>query len=252
MPSDVQAVAWLGPRSPDAGVVERIIQSGKHVLLATETCLAGDDLEELVRRGNSAGIRVVVLNPERMRPSRQLMFDELRGTKFGAAGLIRLHRWQGASRQGPDSAGVPDLLVHDIDLVLWLKQQTPNVVFAVERQSGVESAGTIQAHLGFADGGMALIDYTDCLPPGDGYQSLSAICSTGAMYADDHSNGQLSFRGGTAQAVPAEEGILPLVNSIHRFMDETASSADWQLARRVAGAARRSIETGRAVTVEGP
>lgn len=252
MPGDVQAVAWIGFRSPDAKVVERAIEAGKHVLLATETCLAIEDLDELVHRGNSAGVRVVVLNPERMRPSRQLIFDELRGSKFGTAGLIRLHRWQGPLRRSHDSDGVPALLVHDIDLVLWLKQQTPNVVFAMERLSGVEATGTIQAHLGFADGGMALIDYADCLPPGDGYQSLSAICSTGAMYADDHPNGQLSFRGGAAQSATADEGILPLVNSIHRFLDETAPGVDWQLARRVAGAVRRSIETGRAVTVEGP
>ena len=301
------AVAYVGPQSPDPAELDQAINAGKHLLLATDTILSVDGLDALVDRAASAGVRVVLMNPDRGLPSRRLIHDELRGSKFGVPGLTRLHRWEtaGANRI-LDDAALPAPLVRDLDLVLWLTQQSPDLVYAVERHGGeaddadtktvgmandpantisrralapgsdvrperepdasafrliptgtLAKPSTIQVHLGFADGGMALVDYADSLPRGDGYQSLSVICSSGAMYADDHSNRQLAFRGGASQATPMDEGLLPLVNLIQQFVDGL-SSADasqsgllqWRQVRRLAGAVRRSLDAGRAVSME--
>jgi hypothetical protein len=250
------AVAFLGVLPPTVDDITRLVDIRKHVLLATETILPFDDLQFLVACGTKAGVRVIVMNPDRMRPSRRLFYDELRGSKFGSVGLIRLHRWQSASPRALDSTQLPAPLVRDLDLVIWLAQQHPNVVHAIERKEG--KTGTIQVHLGFESGGMALIDFADCLPQGDGYQSMSAICSTGAIYADDHSNCQLNFRGGSAHALPADEGLLPLVNSIQPFVETLSAKADvsrenmpWQDVFAVASAVRQSIDSGLAVSLEG-
>src|SRR5207302_1941129 len=73
-------------------------------------------------------------------------------------------------------------------------------------------------------GGMALIDYTDLLPPGDGYQSLSVIAASGAAYADDHQNMQLVYRGGAPQAVRPDETTRQRTAILQDFVD--AMSAD--------------------------
>ena len=255
------AVAYIGPQSPDPAEVDRVINAGKHLLLATDSILSVDGLDALVDRAASAGVRVVVMNPDRGLPSRRLIHDELRGSKVGVPGLTRILRWEAAgANRTLDAASLPAPLVRDLELVLWLTQESPNLVYAVERhggEAGDTATSTIQVHLGFADGGMALVDYADSLPPGDGYQSLSVICSSGALYADDHSNRQLAFRGGPPQATPTDEGLLPLVNLIQQFVDGLSSAdatqgglAQWRQVRRLAGAVRRSLDAGRAVSPE--
>ncbi len=265
------AVAYIGPRTPDPAEMDQVINAGKHLLLATDTILSVDGLDALVDRGASTGARVVVMNPERFFPSRRVIQDELRGPKsglpgprFGVPGLIRIHRWEAACANGTldtsDTSTLPAPLVRDLDLVLWLTRRSPNLVYAVRRcggESADDATGTIQVHLGFSDGGMALIDHADSLPPGDGYQSLSVICSNGAMYSDDHSNRQLAFRGGSPQAVATDEGVLPLVNLIQQFVDgltltnaNQSGLAQWRQVRRLAGTVRRSLDAGRAVSPE--
>ena len=44
----------------------------------------------------------------------------------------------------------------------------------------------IQVHLGFADGGMALIDINSSVPVGDDYYSLSLIGADGSAYVAAH------------------------------------------------------------------
>ncbi len=301
------AVAYVGPLPPDPAELDQAIHAGKHLLLATDTILSLDGLDALVDRAARAGVRVVVMNPDRSLPSRRLIHDELRGPKFGVPGLTRILRWETAGANRPlDASALPAPLVRDLDLVLWLTQQSPNLVYAIARHGGEAgdnatttvgeanvSANTIsrralapgsdvrpgqepdasafrlippenpanpssiQVHLGFADGGMALVDYADSLPPGDGYQSLSVICSNGAMYADDHSNRQLAFRGGPPQATPTDEGLLSIVNLIQQFVDGLSSAdatqhglAQWRQVRGLAGAVRRSLDVGRAVSPE--
>jgi myo-inositol 2-dehydrogenase/D-chiro-inositol 1-dehydrogenase len=115
-----------------------------------------------------------------------------------------------------------------------------------------------QLHLGFAGGGMALIDGTSSLPPGDGYFALSLIGSAGAAYADDHCDMQLLFAGGHPAALhtgPGDAELLGLwqafVTAIEQGRDPPVTAADALAALRVAGAAAESIATGQAVRMDG-
>ncbi|TXT23694.1 MAG: hypothetical protein FD138_3189 [Planctomycetota bacterium] len=217
---------------------------------------------------------MVVINPDRFLPSRQLIRQQLDTGKLGDVGLIRIHRWehndsdvgwdQLASNAGPPICSQDDVsqqnggpalrwshptgLLRDLDLVLWLIGKLPDAVHAVE-QSGSTSR-TIQLHLGFPGGAMALIDYTNQLPNGDGYQSLSAIGSSGAAYADDHQNMQLVFRGGQAQAVRAEEtgrrhsaAVQERIDSLQAGHDVAACVAEWQNVLIVAESVRQAISS---------
>ena len=203
----------------------------------------------------------VVINPDRFLPSRQLIRQQLDAGKLGDVGLIRIHRWEpnvghvynvpgliGQVANVPhDQGGLPTGLLRDLDLVLWLVGKLPDAIHAVEQSDAF--GRFVQVHLGFPGGAMALIDFSNRLPNGDGYQSLSVIGSSGAAYADDHQNMQLVFRGGQAQAVRAEEtgrrhaaAIQERIDSLQAGHDVAACVAEWQAVLKVAESARQAMQ----------
>ena len=257
------AVAFVGPKSPDAGDVQRIVAAGKQVLLATETILSMEWVETLVDHSRLAGVEVMVTNPDHFLPSRQLIKQQLFDAfNLGCVGLIRIHRWESSpANRDLDSTRLPAPLVRDMELAMWLMGFFPNLIYAVEQSSGERegnSVGSIQVHLGCSGGSMVLVDYTDGLPTGDGYQSLTVIGSNGAAYADDHQNQQLVYGGGCARAMPTGEGVLALVTLVQKFVDELCSKherwpsvGEWQQARLMADAVRRSLDLRQAIPVKG-
>ena len=186
----------------------------------------------------------VAINPDRFLPSRQLIRQQLDAGKLGEIGLIRIHRWEAAV--GKNDGDVPAGLLRDLDLALWLVGKLPDAIHAVEQSNS--SGRTIQVHLGFPGGAMALVDFSNQLPNGDGYQSLSVIGSSGAAYADDHQNMQLVFRGGRVQAVRAEEtgrrhsaAVQERIDSLQAGHDVATSVAEWQNVARVAESVRQAM-----------
>jgi predicted dehydrogenase len=159
-------------------------------------------------------VHFAIANPDRFLPSRQLIKQQI-PDKIGQAGLVRIHRWESNPATGS--------MLRDFDIALWLVGSPPDRVYAVENR--VADKRIIQVHLGFP-GSMALIDYTDGLPPGDGYQALSVIGSTGAAYSDDHQNMQLLYRGGRPQAIRTEEGVRQAVDMMQWFADALKTGRD--------------------------
>jgi predicted dehydrogenase len=215
----------------------------------------------LTRRGGTGrnGAQVAVVNPDRFLPSRQLIRQQLDAGRLGQPGLVRIHRWEHPRSERDASVPGADM-ARDADTALWLMGASPELVYALERGGegeGASAGRSTQVHLGFAGGGMALLDYTNQLPAGDGYRSLSLIGSTGAAYADDHQNAQLLYRGGRAQAVPAAEDSMQVVALVQDFVAALAEGRDlspsvsgWRRALAVVAAARRSIQTRQAITLE--
>jgi predicted dehydrogenase len=116
----------------------------------------------------------------------------------------------------------------------------------------------VQLHLGFPDGGMAVIDYSRTLPHGDGYFSLSMIGSAGAAYADDHHNTQLLFGGGHPSALVTGHGDKALLSQLQEFIDAVEQNRESLItgaaalaALEVSEAAAESIASGQAVNLAG-
>ncbi len=261
-PKLCDAVAFFGRATLEPNVIERYLSAGQHVLLATESCLPNEVLEAFSVTASRENVRLSVVNPDRCLSSRQLIKQQLDAGKLGDVGLVRLHRWEPVSTDNSLSPrGMPAPLVHDLDLVLWLIGKTPDLVYAIEQKANErdDSPGRfVQVHLGFPGGGMALIDYTNRLSPGDGYQSLSVIGSAGAAYADDHQNTQLVYRGGRPLAVRADEGVKQLAALLQEFVDDLQAGRDmsesvvaWRNVLTVADAVRRSLESRQAIPMEG-
>src|SRR5439155_8096691 len=180
-------------------------------------------------------------------------------------GLLRIHRWepfeiadcrlQIADFRTESASSDPQFhmshshVIDEIDLGNWLFGQLPDAVYAVGRQN----PDHLQVHLGFSDGGMALIDSARTLPAGDGYFSLTLIGSAGAAYADDHHNMQLLYRGGRPSALKTGQGEIQALIELQEFVNAVAedrepavAGIDWRRAIQVTEAAAESIATGRA------
>jgi predicted dehydrogenase len=259
-PEGYDAVLLAGTGFLEQADVERLLSAGAHVLLVADSCPPLDVIEALSGTAQAAGVRLEVVNPDRYLPSRQFVRRQLPGT-LGEPGLVRLHRWEPAvAGQPTDRTGLPDPLLRDLDLTLWLTGRRPECVYAVEQtsgDSGIPTGRYVQVHLGFPGGGMALLDYDGRLPPGDSYQSLAVIAASGAAYADDHQNVQLVYRGGHPQAVRTEERSGQLAALAQDFIDAlragrdlAAGAAAWRDVFAVADAVGRSLASGRAVTLE--
>ncbi len=236
----------------DLAAVERFLSAKMHVLVVAEPCLSAESIASLSATARNSGVQFAIANPDRYLPSRQLIRKQL--LALGEPGLVRIHRWHAGA--ATEVAELPDSLLRDIDTALWLMSRRPDLVFAAKSKS--DGAGRfVQIHLGFSHGGMALLDYTNRLPPGDEYTSLSVIAASGAAYADDHQNRQLLYRGGLPEAVQTVERAGQLAAIAQEFVDAlqegrdlSASATTWRDVFAVAGAVVKSLASRQAVTLE--
>jgi predicted dehydrogenase len=221
--------------------IERYLQAGKHVLLSPDAGFSRDRLQTYTGLAKEANARFTVANPERHRPSVQLIRQQLDAGKLGEPGLIRVHRWEPEDRKGK--------LLRDLDLVLWYMGKPPNVVYAVQHL----------VHLGFPGGAMALLECTDRVPAGDGYYSLSLIGANGAAYSDDHQNIQLVYRGGSPKAIGAAESLVQWSSLLQAFADSVMAYDSnrveafptWLDVLTVSEAVQESLRSKQAVALKG-
>ena len=208
-PDCCSAVLVHGAADTRLNAAAEAARHGKHVLLELPPVAGADALAALGEQCAAKGVCLMIGGTLRFLPSQQVLKQRLDSGKLGELGLLRAHRWRAGAGSG---AGWQDLAAPYLDLANWLFEDWPERVYA--RADGTDYA---QIHLGFRAGGMALIDVSAGLPPGDGYRSVSVIGSTGAGYADDHHNRALLFGGGDPAARDPGEGTHDLAGELADF-----------------------------------
>ena len=158
---------------------------------------------------------IVPAFPKRFSPEAIPLKQSLDAGELGQLGLLRMHLWNQKETDGLQE------MVHAIDLALWFFDDVPEHIHGTASiENGVKC---LLIHLGFKCGGMALIDFTNSLPDGDNYESLSLIGSKGAAYADDHRNRNLFFNGGAQCPDTKLSFIKPMlinfVNKVRKNVD---------------------------------
>jgi len=242
-------------------------RAGKHILVESPLALSLDAARGALDECRRSGVRLMLGQFARFWPSVQTVKESLDAGRLGLPGLLRIHRWESfpvdssleRSQRGTRDGGMLSALIREIDLACWLFGRGPSQVFAVGRRHAsapVDDWDYVQLHLGFPDGGMAILDYSRTLPQGDSYFSLSMIGLAGAAYADDHHNTQLLFGGGHPSALLTGHRHKALLSQLQEFIDSVAQNrdpsiagADGLAAMQVSEAAAESIALGQAVNL---
>ena len=186
-----------------------IVGAGKQLFVDNLLDLSKTAATELVVACARDDARTMFGQASRFLPAIQAIKNSLAAGQLGEPGLLRIHRWEPTESTDWNSSSSEGKLRREIDLACWFFGHAPTIVYATSQQSSrskLSDLEYVQLHLGFADGGMALIDYARKLPPGDGYYSLSLIGSKGAAYGDEHNNMQLLLTGGQPRACPMAIG----------------------------------------------
>jgi myo-inositol 2-dehydrogenase/D-chiro-inositol 1-dehydrogenase len=155
-----QAIVIATPSDTHADLTERALASGKHVFV--EKPLAGTlvDAERIVKAGERYPDRVLQVgfcerfNANYLEAKRAV--EELRLGELRAIHTSRVAPWAFGNLAW--ELGVLDTAVHNLDLILWLKQQPPEAVLARGTNVYPESSipHSVTTTLTFADGSMAV------------------------------------------------------------------------------------------------
>lgn len=182
-------------------------------------------------RSQLAELPTMPAHTARFVPSMREVQQASESGRLGDPGLLRIHLWRG------DRNNARDLLAEQLDLAIWLfGRQSPSITYAVSRP------GYTQVHLGFAAGGMALIDLDTSLPAGNDYYALSLIGSTGAAYADDHHNTHLLWDSRGAHGVRTEEAHVALRYMLADFVEAIVGNQALPVGWGETEAALRAVE----------
>jgi predicted dehydrogenase len=245
------AAILLGNATPSD--CEMLVTAGKHLLVPLDSPMDSKAIQGLLAQCSEQGICLMVAGTDRLEPSLEATQQSLVAGELGDPGLVRIHRWSTTGDLPLAASGMS----RDLDLVLNVFQSLPQEVYAVARSVlGDSERDYLQVHLGFHGGGMAVIDRSGTLPPGDGYFSFSVIGSAGAAYADDHLNKQLVYRGEHPSAIGTGSEDLGWVGQLQEFCDAirqqrdpVVTGSDWLAVARVSEAVRHSIGSGEVVTM---
>ncbi len=254
---DAAVIDATSDSCPD--VAAALAAANKHLLLDARLIDSTHTADALSTAFEQSTATLAIGFGLRFQPDVQTLRESIATGKLGAPGLLRIHHWMPPDGDSPCNGDAPaGAIVCDvaaeIDLACCLFEGPPNVVFALQ-QGDADQIRSVQVHLGFPKGGMALIDVVDGLPSEAEYATRSVIGATGAVYADAHHDMQLMFQDGTTRAVGIDWQHRHLLPQIQDFVDALAADrqplASPPAVRRalhVADGVARSIETGAAVS----
>ena len=144
--------------------------------------------------------------------------ESRRNRPLGEPGLLRIHHWLVTPSEAPATA------FPQVDLAHWFFGCRPEHIHTLRREH------YLHYHLGFKDGGMALIDIATHRPGKENYYSMHLIGSQGAAYADDHRNVHLQFGpGGTRAHLHPPNELLAVQAMLTEFTAGLREDRPWSV-----------------------
>jgi len=145
-----EAVSVATPTVAHREATEQALAAGCHVLVEKPMAATVEEAEAMIAAARRAGRTLQVGQVERFNPALLAARPFIRGPKF-----IEGHRMAVFQPRSLDIDVVGDLMIHDIDAVLWLTGQTPAQLSAVGVAVLSQSEDIANARLEFADGCVA-------------------------------------------------------------------------------------------------
>jgi predicted dehydrogenase len=147
---EVEAVSVVVPTTSHASVAGKAFAAGVHVLVEKPIAATVDEAASMVAEAADRGLILQVGHLERFNPAFTAVKERVTRPAF-----VESHRLSGFAPRGTDVPVVLDLMIHDIDLVLWALGSEPETVDAVGIPVLSAQEDIANARLGFSGGAVA-------------------------------------------------------------------------------------------------
>jgi myo-inositol 2-dehydrogenase / D-chiro-inositol 1-dehydrogenase len=273
--ADVDIVDLCVPTDLHRDMTIQAAQAGKHVMCEKPIALKVEDGRAMIGACQKAGVRLFIAQVLRFVPQYSTAQNVVASGQIGNPAVIRLTRASYQPRKAFDnwftdenrSGGmILDLMIHDYDYARWLAGDVIRVFAKSARTIRADAPGDYAlVTLRFAGGAIAHIEGGWAYPPGFFRTSID-IAGTGGLleWSSDTSQpihthlAAPPVEQASEVALPASiETESPFDFEIRHFYDALTNDTEFLVTPRdalaalqIGLAARESLQTGRAVTIE--
>lgn len=151
---DVDAFVIVTPTSTHANLVEQLLKAGKHVFCEKPLCSNSKELKQ-IESSLSSNLILQVGHSERCHQA----WEELRQKFQDLSGkiIIKINRFAPFKGRATDVDVVQDLMIHDIDLMLYLFNKKPKAVMAYGFEVRTDKYDHVVAHFDLSEGSICEI-----------------------------------------------------------------------------------------------
>ena len=147
---EVVAASVATPTSHHRPVAEAFLSAGCDVLVEKPIAPSLADADAILEAARTAGRLVMVGHTERFNPAMATL-----GRAVDAPRFVEIHRLAGFSARSTDVDVLLDLMIHDLDLLLWFDGTEPVSVDAVGVAALTDKLDIANARIRFASGCVA-------------------------------------------------------------------------------------------------
>lgn len=144
---EVEAVSVAAPTEAHHALASALLDGGRHVLVEKPITATLAEADDLIARAAARGVRLQVGHVERFNPALDILRSSVASPRF-----VEAHRLSAFSPRSLDVDVVLDLMIHDLDIVLWLDGSDPVQVDAVGVPVLTPRVDIANARLRFASG----------------------------------------------------------------------------------------------------
>lgn len=270
----VDVVDLCVPTHLHAQMALQAAEAKKHIICEKPIALSVADGRAMIDACQKAGVRLFIALVVRFFPQYQAAQAVVAAGDIGKPGVIRLTRAAYQPRKPPGSwftdenrsgGMVVDLMIHDFDYAHWIGGNVTRVFAKSVRAQRAEAPGDYAlVTLRFAGGAIGHIEGGWAYPPGHFRTSIDIAGTQGVIeWSSDTSDPLHTYLAKTASGEAAEVGLpsiagteSPYAVEIKHFYRALVNNTPFAVtpedalaALHIALAARESLKTGRAVTI---
>ncbi len=189
--NDIDAAVIVTPTSTHFKLAQDLLKSGKHVFCEKPLC---STYEETIRLKDSLQDQVLqVGHSERCHEAWEILQDEI--AKINSRKMIKLTRYAPFKGRATDVDVVQDLMIHDIDLMLYLFKSKPIRVSSLGHKIRTQNFDHVTSHFYLENGDEVII--TSGRNHVQEVRALEVMSNSGCLYVDLFAN--KIFRGTNSQ-----------------------------------------------------
>jgi len=204
------------PTNTHYQIATQLIQEKKNVFVEKPMTHLSEEGQKLIELAKKNKVILTCGYIERFNPAVSLVKNYVLSKKYGELLKLEFHRENRLPNHIRDVGIIHDTSVHDIDMAMWLFDDTPEIVFARAGQIKHEHEDFATIMLGFKDDRTATISLSWITPAR--VRNFSATCTGGIIFSDFISQ-DVIIKTENNTEMPKKEKKEPLLLEIQNFLD---------------------------------